>query len=144
MKVKWFAHAGFRRKWRAVKDKVGQVTQDNINKIDRVIIASHSQGGGLAYLAHEYVKFNFPGLLVQTITFGAPRSVFFWNFRKIKDRFEGITSYRIYMDIVPHLPQKILGYKDIGDIVILGKKIFHMPFPPSVILRDHSTYGDYF
>ena len=143
MPVTWFVHAGFRIKWRAVKDWVGMVIKENLDKIDGITITGHSQGGALATLAHEYVKFNFPALSLKTITFGAPRAVFFWNFKKVKDRFEGITHLRTYMDIVPHLPPKLIGYKDTGERIVLGKKKFHIPFPPRVIVKDHTSYGDY-
>ena len=143
MAVTWFVHAGFRLKWKAIKDQVHKVIVENIYQVDRIVIVGHSQGGASAVLAHEYVKFNFPRCSVETTTFGAPRAVFFWNSRKIKPRFEGITSYHTYMDIVPHLPPKIFGYKDVGKKVTLGEKKFHIPFPAKVIIADHTCYGSY-
>ena len=142
MAVAWFVHAGFRLKWRAIKDRVHKVIEDNLNKIGRIVFVGHSQGGALAILAHEYAGFIFPQCPLETKTFGAPRAVFFWNFRKVKNRFEGIINYRAYMDIVPRLPPKIFGYKDTGKIVILGEKKFHIPFPPKVIARNHECYGE--
>ena len=142
MRIKWFVHAGFRLKWRAIKDQVHKVIEESLSGIGRIVFVGHSQGGALAILAHEYAGFNFPQCPVETITFGAPRVVFFWNFKKIKNRFEDITKYRTFMDIVPHLPPKIFGYKDTGKIVIVGEKKFQFPFPLKKIAEAHESYGE--
>ena len=140
MKVKWYIHAGFRLKWNAIKDDVYNIILSNKGRIKTVIITGHSQGGALATLAHELAWFHFKDLNLKTYTFGSPRTVFFRNFKKLSGRFEGIINYKTKMDIVTNVPPKILGFKDTGEKVLLGKKRIKIP-TPKVIYFAHADYG---
>jgi len=125
--VKWYAHSGFVKVWRAAKD---QVVKDvtSIIKRRKLIITGYSHGGALAILAHEC--FVWAGLDPQTYAFGAPR-VLWMPPSVILDRFSKCLIVRRRGDIVTHLPPEILGFRhtkimDIGTPATLSHKM-HYP-----------------
>jgi hypothetical protein len=146
MSFPWFIHAGFLLKWKAIEDQIAYWVLDRVKwpgEYDNVVIAGHSQGGALAILCHEWWKYHNPHIPVQTVTFGAPRPVWFWNLKKIKDRFEGITQYRDRRDIVCLLPPKLFGYRDVGKIVYDGENFSLFKTISDLVTEWHTSYGDY-
>jgi hypothetical protein len=87
----------------------------NTNKI---LIVGHSLGGAMCTLMTYDIITLFPQYSMSySITFGSPRvgnSIFAESFNKYASTF---THYRIthYYDIVPHVPEEILGYLHISN-----------------------------
>jgi len=143
MKTKWLAHSGFVLKWKSIEDQVEEKLRPYWYQIKFVVAVGHSQGGAIAILFHEWLKFHLEHSCIRTVTFGCPRAVYFWNFKKIKDRFFGVFNYKVYKDVVPHFPPKIFGYKDVGSKnIMLGNKGLYFPTPKKMA-QAHTSYEDY-
>ena len=136
MPVKWFAHAGFVRKWKSIEDDILSIIEKE--QPDNVYIYGFSQGGAIAVLAHEAVIFNYPLLDGLTLTWGAPRVVWAWNYNKIYDRFYGVIRLEKTWDIVPKLPPWIFGYKHVGVGIKMGHLIRSDMFN---FKKNHMSYG---
>lgn len=118
MPVTWYAHSGLVSKWKAIEDDVLKlVTSKNLP----VKLSGFSQGGGVAILANESIRYHCPNLMTLTMTYGAPRVVWFWNLGKIKHRFLGVMNWQNRQDIVPHLPPWLFGYRHVNKIKRIGK-----------------------
>jgi hypothetical protein len=153
----WYAHYGFRMKWKAIEDEISNIIEQNKALFTTIYITGHSQGGAIVVLAHEYVHYNYPDKTLISVTFGAPRVIYKKNFNKIKDRFDHIIHYRRYGDIVTWIPFKWMGYKETGSIAYRGPKplkfylikdVFGLLFKKKKIeeinLFDiHGNYGEY-
>ena len=136
--VKWFAHAGFMEKWKSVQ---GDVLEKILSEdIDRVVVSGFSQGGAVAILCHEDLWFKDDPWSVSTVTWGAPRVVWFWNWKKIAVRFKAVIMYRIRRDVVPKEPPKLFGYVDVGEVVPLGDPGISFPWQWEKI---HMSYKGY-
>ena len=135
MPVTWFAHSGFVTKWRSVEEEVLQL----VTKFPDlpVKVYGFSQGGAVATLAHEAIRFHFPNKLILTLTWGAPRSVWFWNYWKIKDRFKGVFNKQKRQDIVPKLPPWWFGYLHVNRVKKIGRW-----WPTLRFKKVHMSYGD--
>lgn len=138
MPVRWFVHAGFIKKWKNVEDDILGIVEEKQSK--NVYMYGFSQGGAIAVLAHESIIFNYPSIKeVYTLTWGAPRVIWAWNYNKIKDRFSGITRLEKTWDIIPKLPPWIFGYKHVGVGIKMGHLIRHDMFN---FKKNHMSYGD--
>ena len=92
-----------------------------------------SQGGAIAVLAHECIRYHMPDRLIVTKTWGAPRVVAFGG--RIKSRFNGLIQIQNRGDIVPHLPPWVFGYSHVFTKFKDGK--FNSNFK-----QTHMSYGD--
>jgi hypothetical protein len=135
----WFVHRGIAIKWDSVKDYVRTLLDVARVKGYQAIISGHSQGGGMAQMAHELAVYK--GLDAKTFVFGSLRILFFWGGRKAKGRFKGVVKFKEPGDVVPHVPFNILGYVDVGESVIVGPD--RCPAFPWNWRKSHITYGDY-
>lgn len=137
MPVKWFAHSGFVRKWKGIEDEIDSI----LNKYKHLPVKLYgfSQGGAVAQLAHEFVRFRYPNRQVETISYGSPRVVWFWNQWKLENRFKGLTLIQNRRDIVPNLPPWLFGYKHIGK-----KEKFSKWYPTFKFEKEHFRYKERF
>jgi hypothetical protein len=115
MKQKWFAHRGFLNKYKSVRDEIIIA----ITGLDNLVITGFSQGGALATIALEDIKYNNIVSCVYAHTFGAPKAVGWFAPKK---RWAYLARYTINGDPVPMLPPFIFGYKHVGNTIKLGKK----------------------
>jgi len=119
MKNLWFCHRGFLKVWKSIEPYIVQEINDpNIKEID---IIGYSHGGAVAQLCYEYVKFNRPDVSVTGVGFGAPRVL--WGFARkiVKDRFEGFKVVRNGKDLITHLPPLLFGFRHICEVVKVGE-----------------------
>jgi len=144
MKTVWFAHAGFVKKWKAIQTDIFTIIDRVVDfgEINKIIISGHSQGAGIATLATEAIWFNYPDLRerIETVLFGSPRAVGFWNFLIIKERFKNVIRYEQFWDIIPRIPFVLLGYKHIGKRIRIGNPWYK---PTLRFTYNHIHYGDY-
>ena len=119
MHNKWYAHRGFLKVWKVIEPCLASEI-DNPD-VKYIIIGGYSHGAAIAVLCHEYCKYNRPEILVEGYGFGCPRVV--WGFirKAVKKRFEGFTVIRNGKDIVTKVPPAILGYRHIGNMLIIGR-----------------------
>lgn len=125
MKNKWFAHRGFLKVWKVIEPYL----EGKINDLDieRIIIGGYSHGAAIAVLCHEYCKFNRPDAKIEGYGYGCPRVV--WGFlrKAVKKRFEGFTVIRNGCDLVTKVPPAILGYRHIGNLLVIGRNKGYNP-----------------
>jgi len=138
----WLVHSGFRAKWKSVESDIQARIEDilRVHRITSIQVTGHSQGGAIAFLCHEFCKYWYSNMTIETVTFGAPRvlcTLFSKNILK-SGRFCGIVNYQIWDDIVVHLPPKWLGYIDVGVVTILQE---HIPLFERV-RKLHCSYGE--
>lgn len=117
MPKRWYAHAGFVRAYKAVRNEIIAAL---VGK-EHVIVTGYSHGAALATMLHEDLVFNNPGFQgVHTVTFGGPRVV--WMSKKVRqERFK--TLYRVAhaRDIVTMLPPWLFGYIHVGGAMKFGE-----------------------
>ena len=130
MMDKWYAHAGFVEKWKSIED---QVMAELVKTEGPIRVYGFSQGGAIAVLAHECIRYHMPDRLIVTKTWGAPRVVAFGG--RIKSRFEGIVQIQHKGDIIPHLPPWLFGYSHVGVQEKVGNFSFNFK-------QNHMSYSD--
>jgi hypothetical protein len=140
MEPVWFAHRGFTRKWRVLESEIFSLIEDN--NIEEVFISGFSQGAAIGVLAHESVWFHFPLLRsrLNTIVFGCPRVLWFWNKGKIKRRFENLTRIKSGWDIITSAPPLLFGFAHVGEEKKIGRRWWQISFR---FKHNHLHYGDY-
>lgn len=129
MKNLWFCHRGFLRVWKVIEPHVADIIMNP--EIRNINIAGYSHGAAIAQLCYEYVRFNRPDICLTGIGYGAPRII--WGFPKkaVRERFSGFVVVRNGNDIVTHLPPAIFGFRHLKEMVRIN-------IGPSVRpIRDH-------
>lgn len=134
MKTKFFVHAGYCKCWKACRDEI----MDKIESLSpkSITITGHSYGGAIAILCAEDCWFRFIKTReesedeetqatslrgkIQCWTFGCPRILGLWNYRKIKERWEGTTLFNNSSDIVCCLPPFLLLYRHVTKQTHIG------------------------
>lgn len=109
--ITWYAHAGFVKLWKSVRDEVAQLYP----KVTR--ITGYSQGSALAQLAAEDYYFT-AGKTVHTVGFGCPR-VFWLPPDHIKHSQKDTVLVMVDNDLVTILPFALWGYRHVGRQVLL-------------------------
>jgi hypothetical protein len=111
--VKFRAHRGFRKLWLSIKDE--------IEKLDFEIVVCYSQGAGIGVFIHENF-YHRKGYEPTTYAFGAPRVVWMPS-KELRTRFAQFYRIKNKEDIVTRVPPAILGYKHVGQEIILDRKV---------------------
>ena len=108
---------GFYKAYQYIKDPVfaNLATMASKYNTRRVLITGHSLGAAMATLMAYDILISKQYDIQYLVTFGSPR-VGNDNFAKIMKSFS-INSYRVthYYDIVPHVPEEMLGYLHISN-----------------------------
>ena len=131
MNEKWYAHRGFLRVWRSIRDEI-ECEVSNIlfssPSIENIICVGYSHGGALALFATEDMEYNH-GIEynVSGYGFGAPRVIWGIVPKSLKARLSRYTVIRNIPDIVTHLPPKIFGFRNVGKLIKLGKHFKYNP-----------------
>lgn len=114
MKNMWFCHRGFLRVWKSIEPNItADIMDPNVTEIN---ITGYSHGGAIAQLCYEFVRFHRPEILVTGVGFGAPRVLWGFARKAVRDRFRGFMVVRNGKDIVTHMPPFFLGFRHMGDI----------------------------
>lgn len=155
MDTKFYVHSGFCKCWKLIRDEIAKkVTELNPTSIT---VIGWSHGAALAVLAHEDMWYRFVKCRedsedvdvilsslrgkIKCITFGCPRVIGIWNFKKIKERFEGVTLFNNGSDIVCTVPPNWMFYRHVVQQTHIGKlRHFWDYFKPS---KWHNIEGDY-
>lgn len=140
MKTKWYAHRGSVKKWKIIEDEILDIIRNT--NFTQIHIAGFSQGAAIAVLAHESIWFHFSEYrnITETALFGCPRVIWFWNFNQIQHRWENVTNVKTGWDIVPRVPPKLFGFKDVGQLQNIGRKWCEPSFN---FVKNHFDYKNY-
>lgn len=109
MEDKWYAHRGFLKVWKVIEPHLKEAIMNP--DVRYIHIYGYSHGAAIALLCHEYCKFNRPDIKVYGYGFGAPRVIWGFPNKRVRERFRGFTVIRNKRDIVTHLPPAIFGFK---------------------------------
>lgn len=123
MPITYYVHKGFLGEWKKIND----FFLDTIKSIDKPItISGHSYGGAIATLCLEDLGFKYPEKkhTLFLVTFGSPRIIGFYNYRKIRKRWKNSIIYANNNDLVTKIPFWFLGYRHVKKTRDLGEK-FH-------------------
>ena len=139
MSTTFYVHAGFLKRWKVARDTV----IDKLESLEpkSITVVGHSYGGAVALLCMEDCWFRFIHSRegkedslkgkIRCITFGAPRILGIYNYKKIKERWEGTTEYFNGSDIITCVPPKYFLYRHpvkrthIGEKYSFSKMLFH-------------------
>ena len=143
MDITFFCHSGFLTCYKKVEDEI----REAVKALDpsSITITGWSYGGAMAVLCMENLWYEFiylrehpestdsrareaegkPSLRgkMQCITFGCPRVVGFWNWKKIKERWEGTRLFKNGADIVTCVPLVTMLYHHVSKQIHIGDKI---------------------
>lgn len=121
MHTKFYVHRGFLKVWKLVNDYFLDLVKD----VDKPItIVGHSYGGAVATLCMEDLYFNYPNKrsTLRLVAFGSPRLIGFFNFKKIKERWENSTCYTNPFDLVSKVPFIFMGFRHVKKLEKLNPK----------------------
>jgi hypothetical protein len=122
--VKWYAHAGFVRAWKAAREQIFYDVMEVYKGY--LCIFGYSHGGAIATLAHE--DFHWHAMEPLTNVFGAPRAIW-WTPAAIKARFEWYHRYALWGDIVTLSPPW-LSHVGTGQTIGPWRLPSHLPHYP--------------
>ncbi|MCM8525394.1 MAG: lipase family protein [Lentisphaeraceae bacterium] len=104
-------------------------------KDEKLIIAGHSLGGALAYIASTRVRFH------SVYTFGAPRVSFGNSDHSQKNIFRFVNC----SDIVSTLPPAVFGFRHAGKMIFIDEdQAIHEDIGNKFILKKIKASGRYF
>lgn len=138
MDTTFFVHAGFLKRWKEARDAVMSRIEE-LNP-ELITITGHSYGGAIALLCMEDCWFRFikkregkENCLrgrVECITFGAPRILGLFNYKRIKERWDNTIEYFNGSDIITCIPPKYFLYRHPVKRTHIGEKynLFKMFF----------------
>ncbi|MBQ9162030.1 MAG: hypothetical protein IJX74_02005 [Clostridia bacterium] len=122
----WYCHKGFLKPWKANRDDIEAHVSDELRRradVKNIICVGYSHGAALAVFATEDMEYLYGGkYAVSGYGFGAPRVVWGRPPDGVSRRLQGYTVIRNIPDLVTHLPPKLLGFCDVGNMTELGKR----------------------
>jgi len=125
-KQSMYVHRGFLKEWKLIRDILLNYVEGAfyIGSVKKITVVGWSYGGAMATLCMEDLFYSFPTLRssLELITFGSPRLIGCWNFKKVKHVWENTTRYHNGSDIVACVPFLFMGFRHIKKEVHIGKK----------------------
>lgn len=121
MKNVWFAHRGFLEEWKVIKKVLKPCIMEK--DVKKIVIAGYSHGGALALLCHEYCAYHRSDISDKIFGygFGAPRVVFLFLRKSLRNRLKNFFVVRNCRDLVTHLPPIAFGFRQAGNLLHIGK-----------------------
>lgn len=121
----WRCHRGFLKVYHAMRDdikaKINEILQVRSN-IKNIVCVGYSHGGAISLLATEDLTYTYGKTLkVVGYGFGAPRVIWGPVPNEVKDRLKHFVTIRNSSDIVTHVPPAIFGFRNIGNIYVIGR-----------------------
>lgn len=132
----WFCHRGFLKVWKAMRDEVEAEVKKILLEnqtyhaipIKNIVCVGYSHGGALSLFATEDMEYLYgDSLNVTGYGFGAPRVV--WGFlpKAVKNRLQRFKVVRNIPDIVTHVPPCLFGFRHVHSVVKVGAKGKYSP-----------------
>lgn len=121
MATPFYVHGGFLKEWKGIHDHFLKFAR-TCNK--PITITGWSYGGAMATLCYEDIWFNqvFKRGLMRLITFGSPRVIGAYNFKRISNRWMGAKLYVNGSDIVTTVPPFFFGFRHVAKTKHIGDK----------------------
>lgn len=126
MSCLWFCHRGFLKVWKAMRDEIEAYVKELLSNnpdVKKIVCVGYSHGGALALFATEDMEFLFgKSYEVSGYGFGAPRVI--WGFvpKAVKNRLRAFQVIRNVPDIVTHLPPVLLGFRHVARPLKIGER----------------------
>ena len=123
METHFYVHGGYLKEWKLVQHAV--MSNFLYAMPDKPItVVGWSYGGAMATLAMEALWHDFPYLResLRLVTFGSPRVIGWFNFWRVKERWENTTRYRNCSDFVTCVPFIFMGFHHVKKVNQLGKR----------------------
>ena len=120
MDITFMVHRGYLKEWKLFRDFFTDYLTGHALK--PITIVGWSYGGAMATLAMEQIWFDFPFMRdsLKLVTFGSPRVIGFWNFGKVRERWENSTRYKNGFDLVTHVPFVWMGFRHVVKATRIG------------------------
>ena len=136
--VTFTAHSGFLKCWKLIRHEV----EDRVKALNptSITVTGHSYGGAIAVLCSEDMKYCFPEIETQMITFGAPRVIGWLNWRKIRDRWSNSRQFRHGSDFVTCVPFFGMLFHHVTRRICIGDKPYVLGWFRTVEYHDLDKY----
>ena len=114
-------HGGFLEEWKKIND---HFLKEAAAYNKPITVCGWSYGGAMATLCYEDIWFNqvFKIGLIRLVTFGSPRVIGAYNFKKVRVRWQGATLYANGSDIVTEVPPFFFGFRHVTKTKHIGDK----------------------
>ena len=121
MEIPFYCHGGFLKCWKLIRDEIEKKVLELNPRY--ITVTGHSYGGAIATFCIEDMWFLFPELRskMQCVTFGSPRVLGLWNYKKIKDRWESQRLFTNGSDIVTCVPFNCMFFRHVKEQIHVGK-----------------------
>ena len=121
----WFCHRGFLRVWKAMRDEVEKRVAEILAQHPEITdfkIVGYSHGGAMALLATEDMVYLYGEKInVSGYGFGAPRVLWGYVPKAVKNRLQHFYVIRNNKDIVTHVPPALFGFRHVSEVVKIGQ-----------------------
>ncbi len=123
----WFAHRGFLKAWKDVRDEIEMQVSEILavygSQIGKICVVGYSHGAALALLCTEDMAYLYgDALVVGGYGFGCPRVV--WGFlpKAVKTRLKAFKVIRNVPDLVTRLPPVLFGFRHPYEVIKIGRR----------------------
>ena len=136
----WYCHRGFLKVWKAMRVEIESNVADILSNEDikNITCIGYSHGAALSVLCTEDMEYWWGSQCkVNGYGFGAPRVLWGIVPKAVKERLRSFKTVRNKPDLVTHVPPKIFGYRNAGELIKIGKDFKYSPikahYPESYI-----------
>ena len=127
----WFCHRGFLDVWRAMRDEVEHMVICKLKthpRVKNIVCIGYSHGGALALFATEDMEYLYGDTLnVTGYGFGAPRVIWGFLHKAVKNRLRRFFVVRNIPDLITHVPPVLMGFRHVGEVIKVGEKGRYSP-----------------
>lgn len=115
-----WGHAGYIENWESAKDQVLEDIRLKMSvylNVAQIVLVGYSQGACIATLCYQYLKSkNFHS--IRCDVFGSPNVLWMQK----NDGFDTLDNYKVMDDLFTMVPFKFLGFREAGNVIMLGEK----------------------
>lgn len=138
---KWYCHRGFLKVWKAMRDEIECRVKELLTEdIKNITCVGYSHGAAISVLCTEDMEYLWGSQYkVNGYGFGCPRVLWGIVPKAVKERLRNFKSIRNKPDLVTHVPPKIFGYRNAGELIKIGKDFKYNPIKahyPEVYIKE--------
>lgn len=131
MSCLWFCHRGFLKIWKAMRDEIEAYVKELLSNnpdVKKIVCVGYSHGGALALFATEDMEYLYgERLTVEGYGFGAPRVIWGYVPKAVKNRLQAFQVIRNIPDIVTQLPPCLFGFRHVATPLKIGERGKYSP-----------------